>query len=295
MKMRGRALNETKEEREAAVFARFLSTQSPLKAMSWKYTGSGHWRPDFVSSDGVGVELAEWLHESQTRTAREIEKFEQEIISAAEARHLKPFLKSFDASELPRYVVVVHVRKVPRQRGREEITKGLLDFLVTCDKPRTAWELRNGRTFGQAELPKALGHYFATVHIGCATANINLGLSIARGGSFASEDAVEALLTVMRDKLETKQNLYQKTRRERQLEALHLLVHYGRGFVWNTPYHGIGLREGRSLDEPTSRQVISEHASRYAASVDGGAFDRIFLLFDLGIEPDCRLIWPVGG
>ena len=192
-------------------------------------------------------------------------------------------------------MAVIHVRKVPKERGRKEITKRLLDFLVACDKPRSAWELRNGRTFGQAELPEALGDYFATVQIRCATGNINLGLSIARGGSFASKDALEALLTVMRDKLATRQDLYQKTRRERELEALHLLVHYGRGFVWNTPYHGIGLREGRSLDEPTSRQVISEHASRYAASVNGGAFDRIFLLFDLGIDSDCRLIWPAGG
>ncbi len=286
-------MNETKEERETGVFARFLSTQPPLKAKTWKYTGSGHRRPDFVSSDGVGVELTEWLHQNQTQRARETEKFEQEIVSAAEARHLTAFLKSFDASDLPRYVVVVHTREVPRQRDREEVTTRLLDFLVACDKPRSARELRYGRIFGQAELPEALGHYFATVQIRCATGNINLGLSIARGGSFASEDALKALLTVMRDKLEAKLDLYQKTRREKQLEALHLLVHYGRGFVWNTPYHGIGLREGRSLDERTSRQVISERASRYAASVSGGAFDRIFLLFDLGSDSDCRLVWSV--
>lgn len=43
-----------------------------------------------------------------------------------------------------------------------------------------------------------------------------MGLSIARGGSFASEDALEALLTVMRDKLETKQDLYHQRLGEKE-------------------------------------------------------------------------------
>lgn len=279
-------MNETKEEREAGVCARFLSTQPRLKAKSWKYTGSGHRRPDFVSSDHIGIELAEWLHQEQTRAARGLERFEQEIIAAATTRPMTAFLKSFEASELQRYTVVVHIREVPRRRGRAETTNLLLDFLQTCSKPCSGRELRYGRVFGQAELPEELGRYFATVHLWSATNDINLGISIDRGGSFASEDAFAALLAVMRDKIET------KLRQERGLETLHLVLHYSRGFVWNTPYHGIGLREGRALDEETSRQIITERASRYAVSVRGGAFDQIFLLFDFGSDSDCRLIWP---
>jgi hypothetical protein len=53
--------------------------------------------------------------------------------------------------------------------------------------------------------------------------------------------------------------------------------------LWNTPYHGIGLREGKPVDEMTSRQVISDRASAYAASVRGGAFDREFLCFSISV------------
>lgn len=288
-------MNETKEKREAGVFARFLSTQPRLKAKTWKYTGTGHRRPDFVSSDHIGIELAEWLHQEQTRAARELERFEQEIIAAATTRRMTAFLKSFEASELRRYTVVLHVRGVPRRRARAETTNRLLDFLQTCAKPCGARKLRYGRVFGQAELPEELSSHFATVHIWPATNDINLGISISRGGSFASEDALTSLIEVMRDKIEAKLRLYESTKRERDLKALHLVLHYGRGFIWNTPYHGIGLREGRPLDELTSRQIIAERASRYAASVRGGAFDCIFLFFDFGSESHCRLIWSALG
>ncbi len=63
--------------------------------------------------------------------------------------------------------------------------------------------------------------------------------------------------------------------------------------LWNTPYHGIGLREGKPVDEMTSRQVISERAGAYAASVRGGAFDRVFLFFDLGAGSERRALWPL--
>jgi hypothetical protein len=142
------------------------------------------------------------------------------------------------------------------------------------------------------DLSPELGRYFATVHL-VRPPKINLGLTVSRGGSFEPQDALDALLEVMRDKLETKCPLYQEARRARNLSALHLVVHYGRGMLWNAPYHGIGLREGKPVDEMTSREVISARASAYAASVRGGAFDRVFLFFDLGAGSECRPLWPV--
>jgi len=288
-------MNTMKESFEVGVFERFLSTQPSLKVKRWEYTGAGHRRPDFVSRDHIGVELAEWLHQKQTRTARELERFEQEIIAATTTHRMTAFLKSFEAFELQRYTVVLHVREVPRRRGRAETTNRLLGFLQTCAKPCSDREFRYGRVFGQAELPEEIGRYFATVHISSAANDINLGMSIDRGGSFASEDAFTALLAVMREKIEVKLGLYQDTKEERGLETLLLVLHYGRGFIWNTPYHGIGLREGKPLDEGTSRQIITERAIRYVASVDGGAFDGVFLLFDFASDLDCRAIWSRSG
>jgi len=283
---------ETKEQLETGVFKRFLLAQPSLGKAPWKYLGAHHERPDFVSADGIGIELGEWLHEAQTQEAREIERLEEEIIAGASVRDMTPFLKSFEASALPRYQVMLHVAKVPPRRARPQTVSELLDFLQTCTKPTGPRELRYGKVYGQADLPPALARYFATVHLGQATSDISLGIGIARGGSFEPQDAVDALLDVMRDKLDTKCTLYRNARGEKRIKALHLVLHYGRGTIWNTPYHGIGLREGKPVDEMTSRQIITERARAYTASVAAGAFDRVFLFFDLGAGSDCRTLWP---
>jgi hypothetical protein len=68
---------------------------------------------------------------------------------------------------------------------------------------------------------------------------------------------VVALLEELRDKLLAKRHLYAEAKAAKQLNELWLLVHYGRGLLWNTPYHGLGLKHGRALDEDTSRQILS--------------------------------------
>jgi hypothetical protein len=284
-------MDETKEELERGALERFLRSQPALGTAPWGYLGAHHERPDFVSADDIGIELGEWLHEAQTQGAREIDRFEEEIITGAGTRGMTVFLKSFEAAEEPRYQVALHVAEVPTRRMRSAIVTALLDFLETCAKPATPRELGYGKVYGPGDLSPELGRYFATVRLVRAP-KINLGLTISRGGSFEPQDALGALLEVMRDKLETKCPLYQEARRARNLSALHLVVHYGRGMLWNTPYHGIGLREGKPVDEMTSRQVISDRASAYAASVRGGAFDRVFLFFDLGARSECRALWP---
>jgi hypothetical protein len=283
---------DTREELERGTFERFLRLQPTLGIAPWRYLGADHERPDFVSADNIGIELGEWLHEAQTQESREIDRFEEEIITGAGARRMTAFLKSFEAAEAPRYQVALHVAAVPPKRKRSVIVTTLLDYLETCTKPATRRELRYGKVYGPSDLSPELGRYFATVHLVHAP-KINLGLTVSRGGSFDPQDALNALLEVMRDKLGTKYPLYQEARRAKHLNALQLILHYGRGFLWNTPYHGIGLREGKPVDEMTSRQVISDRASAYVASVKGGAFDHVFLFFDLGAGSECRTLWPL--
>jgi hypothetical protein len=103
---------------------------------------------------------------------------------------------------------------------------------------------------------------------------------------------MQALLDILRDKLETKRELYWQARRARNLKELWLVIHYSRGFLLNSPYHGIGLRADKPVDEMTSRQ-ISERARGFVAGVTGSTFERVFLFFDyLTPGPDCRAIWP---
>jgi hypothetical protein len=284
-------MTETKEQLEKGVFERFLATQDALRTKSWTYIGAHHGRPDFVSADGVGVELAEWLHEGQTRTSREIDRFEEKIVSTAERRGLTAFLKSFEASEERRYQVALHLREVPRRRCWPKLTNELLEFLLVCPKPSSGREIEHGMVFG-ASLSRELGRYFATVHVLRVRNEISLGIGISRGGSFDPKDAVDALREVLHDKIERKRELYRKTREEKSLLALDLVVHYGRGLIWNSPYHGIGLRQGKAVDEMTSRGIVTDQARLCVAGLGPSAFDQVFLFFDFGSGSDCRKIWP---
>ncbi len=126
---------------EKWVFKRFLETQPELRARRWRYEGGNHERPDFVLLKGrIGVELGEWLHEKQTKAARELDRFETEMRQAAHCRWMTAFTKSFKPSPIPRYAVIISVKKVPARQNKQAVIKALLDFLRNARRPGTAWE-----------------------------------------------------------------------------------------------------------------------------------------------------------
>jgi len=282
---------------EKWVFKRFLETQPELRARRWRYEGRYHERPDFVLLKGrIGVELGEWLHQKQTVAARELDRFETEMRQAAHRRRMTAFTKSFKPSSTTRYAVVISVKKVPARQNKQAVIKALLGFLRRARKSGTAWERRYGVMVGQAELPDSLAPFISSIQISeSPTQNLNLGIVINRAGSFDPEVAVEALLNGINDKLVTKRDRYSGTRTEKRLRQLWLVVHYGRGMRWNTPYDGLGLKEGRPLDEHTSRQILVERAREFVSTVGAGPFDEVFLLFDVSPGLECFEVWPEPG
>ena len=103
---------------------------------------------------------------------------------------------------------------------------------------------------------------------------------------------MQALLDELHDKLVAKGSLYSQSKSDRQLKQLWLVVHYGRGLLWNTPYHGIGMKEGQPLDEQTSRQIIAQRAHDFISSVGARAFDKVFLFFDMTPGSQAFEVWP---
>jgi hypothetical protein len=278
---------------ENGVFKRFLQTQPDLALMRWRYDGAHHERPDFVLlKERIGVELGEWLDPKQTKAARELERFEEEINEAAKRQDLTEFRKSFEPTPNARYGVIVQVRRVPSRCDKMPVVEALLVHLRTAKKPASGRERRFGVGTGPAEMPKNLSPFLSFIRIYEAASSVNLGISVARGGSFNPNDAVDALLALVRDKLERKRHRYEQTKTAKGLRQLWLLLHYGRGMRWNTPYDGLGLAEGRPLDEPTNRQIIGERVRKLIAEIGTGPFDRMFLLFDMTPGFQCMELFP---
>jgi hypothetical protein len=282
---------------EQGVFKRFLETQRNLTRQHWLYAGANHERPDFVlSEEKIGVELAEWIHPKQMKVARETERFEAEINQAAEHSGLIEFTKSFELSPNTRFKIVLSVRTIIPRRSKERVIRGLLDYLRAAKKPETDRERKFGVGFSSGELPKNLTPYFCSVRIiEAPSRNFNFGITVNRSASFNPYDAVLALLDQIQSKVLTKRELYSNTKAEKKLQHLWLLLHYGRAMHYNTPYDGLGLKEGRPLDERTNRQIIVERAGEFIGEIGAGPFDRVFLLFDMTPGFECMELFSRGG
>ena len=135
------------------MFKRFIGSQPGFAGSRWKYGSDGD-RPDFVCPRGrIGVELAEWLHEEQTRRSVQISRYENEIVCAAQRRRMTRFLKSFKRSNIDRYMVIATPRLLPGRKERLATIEALLCFLANAPPPSSDFERRRGRTFGPGELP----------------------------------------------------------------------------------------------------------------------------------------------
>lgn len=255
---------------EEEVFARFLQAQPNLTSRGWHYCGAHHERPDFVlPKERIGVELGEWLDPKQTEAARELDRFEREINEAARVQGVAEFSKSFKPSCETRYGAIVHVKRVPSRRDKALVVKALFGHLRAARKPANDRERRFGVGTGPAEMPKDLSPFFSFIRIREAR-QVNLGISVARGGSFSPNDAVNALLALIEDKMVGKRRLYEETKADKGLRQLWLLIHYGRAMIWNTPYDGLGVAEGRPLDEQANRQIVGERARRLIDEIGAG-------------------------
>lgn len=279
---------------EKQVFKRFVETQPSLSRRRWRYDGAHHGRPDFVLlKEKTGVELSEWLDPAQTKTARELERFEKEIDQRAKRKGLTAFIKSLKPSSNTRYSVVLRVRRVPSRHCKAPVIEALLDFLRAVKKPESDRDRKFGVGFGREELPEDLKPVLFSIRISEARSpNLNVGMLVDRGGSFNPNDAVKVLLAQIKDKLVTKRVLYSKTKAQKGLRRLWLVVHYGRGLNWNSPYDGLGLACGRPLDEETSRQIIVERARQFIGEIGAGPFDRVFLLFNMMPGFECMSLFP---
>jgi len=237
--------------------------------------------------------LVEWLDPVQTKGTRELERFEEEINQRAKRMRLTDFNKSFTPSSKTRYCVLLRVRVVPSRYSKAAVIEAVRDFVRTAKKPESDRNREFDVRFGRDELPEDLKPILSSIRIlKTRSWNVNLGILVNRGGSVNSIGALNALLDQIKSKLVMRRGLYSRTKAEKALEQLWLVVHYARGLRWNTIYDALGLAEGRSLDEQTSRQIIVERAQKLIGEIGAGPFDRVFLLFNMTPEFECMELFP---
>jgi hypothetical protein len=224
--------------------------------------------PDFICTgrDGkrIGVELSEWLDETQISQERPQYQFEEEILRVIASRNEPPpqnigniwifenegvGLDRSEESEF-RSQLYAFVRNLDRRwptleepddpqgvdiddfTGYPMVQKYLSGMLC--------WSQARHRTYVGSEWIVFMNH----------------------GGGYSPDTAVEALDRT----LSRKTAKYQTLHRDQNLAELYLLLYYDQGFHYNTPFEapGHGFRE------------IAQHLARIAER-DHGVFQRIFL------------------
>src|SRR5712692_7678265 len=105
-------------------------------------------------------------------------------------------------------MTLVDIKSLPRRKEKDSAIDLLLDFLKIAGKPETVWERKHGVIYA-AELPQALAAFFRSVQLWrLGSGDFNLGVNLNRTSSFDPEDAVQALLDELQDKLVAKRSLY---------------------------------------------------------------------------------------
>ena len=101
-----------------------------------------------------------------------------------------------------------------------------------------------------------------------------------------------ALEKLLHDKLVTKCRLYEAAKQSKGLTRLWLVVHYGRAFGINSPFEGIGIRQGLGADAATSLQIVVNRAHELIERAAGQPFDRIVVFWDFSPRALCFELWP---
>jgi hypothetical protein len=185
----------------------------------------------------------------------------------------------------------VTLRALPRRNKRSAAIDALLSFLIDAPPPSSDFERRLGRTFGPGSLPRQLQRSYSSISIR-PSGNMSLGIHLGRSTSSDPSESYSALEKVLADKLVKKCRLYEAAKRLKGLASLWLVVHYGRAFAINSPFEGIGIREGLGSDAVTSLQLIVNRAQEFCDRAVSQPFDRIIMFWDFLPRPHIFELWP---
>lgn len=265
---------------EKGIFKDFIATLPNFAGEPVNWSGGAN-PPDVLCETGkgqrVGVELGEWLHESQTARARTFETLRREIANDAVKQNFADWLKQYGVLLYRKQEIYqtktgrkyVFPTKADRRKFKSELFDLLGRFKKTAE-PTTKQVYLND--FSQVP---TLGKFLT----GLTVEKAPRGIRFDKGGWYSPEDARDALIEAVRGK--TAKRNYQSLKNEQKLDELYLLVYYNRALLWNSPYEGIN----GGID------VAAEQAKEQMTK-DHGPFDKVFLF--LAFKPGMKVLtlWP---
>jgi hypothetical protein len=263
----------TKKERERVIFEAFINTEPIYAGEHVTYEQCAKAPPDFICDNNknrkIGIELVEWLHKDQTERSRALEDLERMIRSETFDNTIKDFLKNYAVSIFP------VSDKFPSKFGRSRFITELIDIL---NKFILAPQSHKNREWLNNFAHHPILKEFIT-GISIFSTKFPLGIEFVKGGAYSPEDARNALL----ERLDNKINFinYKNLKENSMLNELYLVIYYSMALIYNSPFNGME-QDIYSIVDFTRNKLLRNH----------GPFDKIILFYAL--EPNRKVfaLWP---
>lgn len=251
---------------ETAIFEAFRATCPDFAGRELKCE-PGVDPPDFVGTDGankrVGIELGEWLNPQQM------------AVSIARERQKGSFMNALNSEEVepPNNIGMVWIGKEERVALRAEDAVQFREEIFACIADIDAhwhqnedWQSPQGYQMNDLSAYPSLAKYHLSLKFiprtriptikGMAWLTFPL-----EGGAYTPQDALEALLELIRKKTAMYANLHRK----QNLSELYLLVYYDRALIHNTPY--IALNFGWDEIVAIAKAEIAKNPGAFQKSI----------------------------
>lgn len=266
---------------EIAIFEAFRATYPNFAGRELKCE-PGSDPPDIVGTDGtnkrVGIELGEWLNAQQMAVSVARERQKDSFMNALKSEEVEP----------PKNIGMVWIDKEERialrvedaVQFREEIFACVAD-IDTHWHENEDWQSPQSYRMNDFSRYPSVARYLASLtFIPRARMPTIKGIAWVtfpgEGGAYTPQDAVEALLELIRKKAAMYGDLHQKE----NLSELYLLAYYDRALIHNTPY--IAPNFGWDAIAAIAKSEIAENP---------GAFQKVFLFNSLPQDRTVTKLW----
>jgi hypothetical protein len=266
-------IKKTKKEREKIIFETFATIVPNFAGEQMLCEQFSKDPPDFMCKNNknriIGVELVEWLHQTQTTMSRALEDLEKAIRIKFLPNTIKDFLKNHDVSLFP------VLDKFPSKLDRPKFISELNDILNKLILLPLDFEEENMlNDFSQYP---TLEKFITSIYI--FPTRLSFGIEFVKGGPYSPEYARDAII----ERLSAKINLinYKNLKEKLGLNEFYLIIYYSMALIYNSPLIGV-KQDIHSIVDYAREMLIKNH----------GPFDKIFLFYALEPKMAVFPLWP---
>ncbi len=294
-------LPDTKASESWRIFRAFLSSLPPSEGASlpdlncWRYlTGNGE--PDFLWPEGrMAVELTGWIDQTQIYEGKTLEHFNKKVRAVLLEQRAK-------FERLEGHWVYLEALQKPDRKWTSLICPMLVFF---ADRANAVRNLR--LHLESSELPQEIREMFAGATIYKMPGQRASVRAVEGWRSRASDQSVDADEAIERDLKRSFESLRQNLRKKldkaekyravveaRNFAKLWLVIHYDdTALEWAAPLLVPVVQFGYGPDAHESQRELARRArDEVWSDLEGGHFDRVYLLFPDQPAPFSEKLWP---